>query len=273
MPRKDRLGITLSLVLLGLALSMLVSLPSRVLTLVVLGSELTVPFSGAMQFSLILAAMVCAGVDAIVRSHPRLHDHSIAYTVTFWVLPSLITVASLALLSVLPWWGYQIGLIGLTGALLALVIVSQYRSLDAADPHFQGARLMLNAVSYIAALVLFSILYGTRQRSVISATGVLVAAGMLALELLRSFEGRPRRTWFYAALTGLMMGELTWALNYNSLDARLGGTVLLLTFYTLTGLMQQHFWGRLTRRTVLEYGVVCALGATIITAFARWLQR
>ena len=69
MPRTDRLGITVSLVLLGLALSMLVQLPSRQFAFEVLGSELTVQFTGPTQLALIMTALVCAGVDAIMRSH------------------------------------------------------------------------------------------------------------------------------------------------------------------------------------------------------------
>jgi len=272
MPRTDRLGITVSLVLLGLALSMLVQLPSRQFAFEVLGSELTVQFTGPTQLALIMTALVCAGVDAIMRSHPRLHDRSLAYTTTFWVLPSLLTLASLILLNALPWWGYQIVLIGLTGMVLSLVIVSQYHSLDTSSPRYRGARLVLNAITYVSALVLFVALYGPRLRSVISATGVFLASSMLALELLRSPEGKTGRTWFYAVLAGMMMSELMWALNYYSMEARLGGALLLLVFYTLTGLMQQHFWGRLTRRVVLEFGVACAFGLFAVAGLARWLR-
>ncbi len=273
MPRTDRLGITVSLVLLGLTLSMLVQLPSRQFAFEVLGSELAVEFTGPVQLAVLMAALVCAGVDAIIRSHPQLRVRSLAYTATFWVLPSLLTLAGLYLVNALPWWGYQIILVGLTGLMLSLVIVAQYRSLDTTDPRYREMRLVLNVVTYAAALILFLALYGPRLRSVISATGVVLASSMLTLELLRSTEAKTWRTWFYAFLVGMMMGELMWVLNYYSLDTRLGGALLLIFFYTLTGLMQQYLWGRLNRRVVAEFAVLCAFGLCVVAGFVQWLQR
>ena len=98
MLRMDRLGITVSLVMLGLVLTLVVPLSSREVRLVFLGSDLTLVFSGTSQFALLMAALVCAGVDAILRTHPAVRRWSLTCTVTFWVLPVLLTVASLLLL-------------------------------------------------------------------------------------------------------------------------------------------------------------------------------
>lgn len=264
MPRLDRLGITISLVMLGLVLTLVVPLPSREVHLVFLGSDLTLVFSGTGQFALLMAALVCAGVDAVLRTHPHVHQRSLLYTVTFWVLPTLLTVASLILLRSLVWWGYRVAFIGLTGFVLALVIISQYRSVDPLDPRHRPARLILNGIAYAAALILFVLLYGSRLRSAISATGVAVASSMLALELLRGHEPIPWRTWLYASITGLLLGEWAWALNYAGFDPRLGGALLLLIFFTVTGLAQQHLWRRLNRRVAAEFALVLAAGLAIL---------
>ena len=273
MPSTDRLGITVSLVMLGLALSMLIPLPSREYPLVVLGSEVNLHFSGPAQLAVILTALVWAGVDAIMRTHPLVHHRSLAYTVTFWVLPSLLILASVILLQELRWWGYQIVLIGLTGLTLSVLIVSQYRSIDPSESYHREARLILNAIVYVASLVLFVAVYSSRVRSLVSATGVLMASSMFALELLRDTRNPIGLTWLYAILAGVLMGELTWALNYCSVDGRIGGTFLLLAFYTLTGLMQQYLWRPLTRRVVIEFGSVCALGVALLAGFTKWLLR
>jgi hypothetical protein len=264
MLRMDRLGITVSLVMLGLVLTLVVPLPSREVRLVFLGSDLTLVFSGTGQFALLMAALVCAGVDAILRTHPAVRRWSLVYTVTFWVLPVLLTVTSLLLLRGLVWWAYRVVLIGFAGFLLALVIVSQYYSVDPQNPRHRPARLILNGITYGAALVLFVFLYGSRLRSAISATGVAVASAMLALELLRSHEPTPWRTWLYAGVTGLLMGEWAWALNYAGLDPRAGGALLLLIFFAATGLAQQHLWGRLTRRVALEFALVLVAGLVLL---------
>jgi len=272
MPRTDRLGIMMSLVMVGLALSMSVFLPSREFTFLVFGSELSLHLSGQTQLAFVMTALVCAGVDAIIRTHPLAYRRPLGYTITFWVLPSLITVAGLIILPILPWWGYQVLFIVSTSILLALVIVAQYRSIDPEDQHHRTARLALNAVVYAAALVLFVALYRSRARSAISATGVLAVSGLFALELLRVAQDRSRRTWLYALLTGALMGELTWALNYNSIEAQVGGAMLLLVFYVLTGLLQQHLWGRLNRRVVAEFGLIFVAGLAILGGFVRWFR-
>jgi len=267
MPKMGRLGITVSLVMLGLALSTLIPLPSREYPLVVLGSELSLRLSGPTQVAAILMILLWAGVDAIVRTHPLARDSSLAYTTTFWVLSSLLVLTSVILLQDLRWWGHQAILIGLTGLTLSTLVVSQYHSIDPTARHYREARLILNAIGYVASLVLFTALYESHMRSIISATGVLMVSSTFSLELLRDTRTRVERIWLYAILAGILMSEITWALNYCVLDGRIGGTLLLLAFYTLTGLMQQYLWGSLTRRVVLEFGAVCALGVAILSVF------
>jgi len=147
------------------------------------------------------------------------------------------------------------------------VIVSQYRTVDPEDPRMRESRLALNVLAYALAAFFFVFVYGTRMRSAISATGVLMAGGLLSAEILRMPREGIGRTWVYAGVIGLVMGEATWVLNYCALDARAGGGLLLVVFYTLTGLAQQHLWGRLTRRVVVEYAVLGlgALGVVLVT--------
>ncbi|MHB1296766.1 MAG: DUF5656 family protein [Anaerolineae bacterium] len=271
MPRVDRLAVTVSLVMMGLALSVIIALPAQQLSMRVLGSSLSVNFSGVSQFGVVVIAVACVGVDALMRTHPLVHARSLAYTATFWVLPCVVTLASMLVLGDLSWWGYQVVLIGLTGVALGLVMVAQYRSIDAHDPRHRLARLALNGAVYVAALVVFVSLYGSRQRSIVSATGILIASGLLAIELYRSSpQASLRQVWLFATLTALLMGELTWALNYSSVDARIGGAFLLLVFYLLSGLVQQHLWQRLTRHAWIEYAVVCAVAMLALGSFSRF---
>ena len=72
MPRTDRLGMTVSLVVLGLApvACLCPCHPPVVFSLTVLGSDLTLRLSGSNQLAIVMTALVCAGTDAIVRAHP-----------------------------------------------------------------------------------------------------------------------------------------------------------------------------------------------------------
>ena len=132
-------------------------------------------------------------------------------------------------------------------------------------------RLALQLAVYAAAAVLFVTLYSTRARSLLSASGVALTAAGLALERLRDAEARPRRIWLYAALLGLMLGELTWALNYLTLSSHVGGGLLLLAFYVLVGLVREHLADGLHRHVLLEYLLISLLGLAVLMGYARWL--
>jgi hypothetical protein len=104
-------------------------------------------------------------------------------------------------------------------------------------------------------------------------TGVLVAEhGTAQLEGQRyrlARLGLLGTTWLLAAVVALVLGELTWALNALGLSALAGGSLLLLVFYTFTGVAQQALAGRLNRRIVLEFGAVAAAGLLLLWLASR----
>ena len=264
----DRLGITVSVVVLGLLVSTFVPLPSQGIVLVLFGSELALRLSGAMQVGLILVPLVCAGVDSAMRANPRSRSQPPAHRVALWMLPALVVIVSSIVLGHLAWWGHGLAFIGLTGLVLAVVMVLQRRTATPGDESNRVARVGLNAVAFAVGLILFVTLYGSRLRSILSSMGVLLVSGMLALELLGTVRGTIGYTWLYVGITGVLMGELAWALSYCSLEPAIGGGFLLLAFYTLTGLMQQHLRGRLSKRVIVEFGAVCAIGLVLLTSIA-----
>ena len=67
-----------------------------------------------------------------------------------------------------------------------------------------------------------------------------------------------------AGVTGLLLAQATWGLNYVALDAVKGGAVLILLFYTLTGLVQYAGAGALTRRVALEYSIIGVIGLIFV---------
>ncbi|MHB1355316.1 MAG: DUF5656 family protein [Anaerolineae bacterium] len=260
MPRSDRMVITIGFVMLGLLLASLIVLPVYQISLTVLGSELALRLDTAVQFGLILTVLVCVSVDLVVRSHPELPDRSVSYSATFWILPGILTFSSFMLLSFISWWMFRIVYIGIVGLLLYTIIAMQYRSINRQVNTAMRARLVLQVAVYLAALLFFVIISSAAMRAIVSASAVLVASALLSLELIRELEARSWRIWLYAILIGLMMSEFKWAMNYIRLDARIGGALLLLLFYGLTGLTQSYLLKRLTRRVIIEFGVVTAIG-------------
>jgi dipeptide/tripeptide permease len=272
MPLYNRLSLLVSLALAGLALSSLVDLPVASLYLVVLGSPLGFDLSSRWLLMGLLVALICAGTNAVLRTHPRIRLGTIGEMAPFWVLPGLLTLALAVLLYRAPNMLIWLGELAVAAALLPLVILAEHRIVDPRDRYHSRARLGLNLVAYATALVLFTLIYGVRARSLLSASAMVLAGGLLALELLRGLKIEVTQKWIYALVTGLILGEITWALNYWWMGALPGGIFLFLVFYLVSGLAQQHLGGRLTRRVALEYGVAALLCLGLIVRYAALLR-
>lgn len=269
MPSYDRVSILVSLVLLGLAFSLIIALPTRLVNTTVLGSQVTLVLSGRWILAGLLTALTALGTDYALREHPRYGAGDVPFAFLFWIIPCLVTLAAAGFAPALPptplvW----VALLGVTGALLSLVIVAEYRTIDPKDPAYTPARLGLNVLVYLAALFLFAGVYNAKARSLLSATAVLLLAGLLALALLRAERQATARTWLYAAICALILGEATWALNYWGVSGMVGGVLLVLAFYFFTGLAQQHLLGRFSRTVLFEFLVVVGFGLGVLLSRA-----
>ncbi|MCL5950369.1 MAG: hypothetical protein M1132_01370 [Chloroflexi bacterium] len=266
----DRLSLLVSFVLVGLTLSSILDLPSRRIDFSFLGSDANITVSGTWFLALLLAGLTAAGVDSIARTHPRVHLGEVQYIFILWILPSMIVVAATLVLALSEVRVY--GLIGVVvaGALLVLVVLGEYITIDLNDRWYSTARLGINLAVYLAALVLFATIYSWKVRSLYSAPAIGIAAGLLALELFRGSEADLGRTWLFAAAVALSIAEFVWALNYWNATAFTGGGLLLVFFYALTGVTQQYLWGRLSKFVFVEFSLI-TLGA--ITLLFWWKPR
>ncbi len=73
-----------------------------------------------------------------------------------------------------------------------------------------------------------------------------------------------RRTLMYAGVTGVGVGEVTWALNYWPLNGLQGGAFLLAVYYFTTGILTYALHTRLTKRVTLEYGFIALVGLVVL---------
>jgi hypothetical protein len=262
-----RASVLSTLVVLGLILGTVLELAPWSREVSVLGSPLTIRLTQTEMLAFLLVGITCAGTEAIVRSHPRARRIDASYTFVTWTVPALTTLLATVLMPQAPdLTTTAVGCVT-TGLILILVISAEYATLDPLSRHYRIARILLNAWSYLLAVVAFIIIYAPKQRSLISATGITLVATALALEFLRGAGKRFRRTALYAAIAGLCTGEMVWAMNYWRIGAVGGGLLLLLGFYIATGLANQQLQERLTRRTVLEYGAVALLGLFVLLRF------
>ena len=290
---RDRASVLIWVVLMGLAAQRFLALPARSFTATLLGSPVTLNITDNAILGALLAGLVASGTEAVLRAHPNSRrsrtrrDRSTSSDVrsssidsvewinpvsrdhwVFWGLPIALTVVAVLLLPLAPSVVYWvIGLIAM-GLALGFSLAGIYYTVDPFQPGYRRARLGLNALTYAAALVLFLVVYRTRVRSIVSATEVMLVSGLLALELLRG-SGRPTvLVALYAGITGLVLGQGTWALNYWRLDSLTGGLVLMIGFYNIVGLAQHGLQGHIRRRVVLEYGLITIAALALIWEFA-----
>jgi hypothetical protein len=266
----DRISQVISLVMTGVALSSIATLPAWAVELNVLGSPLTIGFSLRWALAGLLVGVAALGTDAVIRTGRVPGTADWRFTATFWVLPGLVTFA--AAIAVPAQFGnlraWLVSLFLMTG-LLTGVLVAEHGTAQLEGQRYRLARLGLNLATYLAAFALYATIYGMQQRSLLSASLVALVTFPLALELLRLTEHELGTTWLLAAVVALVLGELTWALNALGLSALAGGSLLLLVFYTFTGVAQQALAGRLNRRIVLEFGAVAAAGLLLLWLASR----
>jgi hypothetical protein len=256
----ERISAVVSLILIGLALYFVLKFPAQVAAISLFATPLSLATPRQWLLAVLLAGLAMAGTDTVIRAHPNLPDRRLRYLASFWMLPGLLVVLAtqtLGLASTPLYWGIGLACVGL---LLWFTIFAEYRNIG----RLRWAYLWQQVIGYALALALFLVIYYTRSRSALSATAVLLVSGMISLSLLRQTPERISKTWLFATIIGLIMGQITWALNYWQASTLSVGLLLLLLFYMLTGLAQQYLSQKLSLRSLWEFGGVTVIALLII---------
>ena len=265
---RDRASVLIWVVLMGLAAQRLLALPTIVVAGGVLGSPVAITVTTNTVLGLILAGLAASGAEAIVRAHPLSHSGESGPHWLAWGVPVALIGVAVFLLPVAPSRLYWLVGLTLTGIALGLSLAGIYYTMDPFATGYRRARLGMNALTYGIALVLYLVVYRTRARSIVSATEIMFVSGLLALELLRGSQRPTMSVALYALITGLVLGQATWVLNYMRLQSLTGGLVLLLIFYNVVGLSQNAIQGRISRRVAIEYGLITIAALALIWEFA-----
>jgi hypothetical protein len=270
---RDRISVATWMVVLSLGLGQLVALPTAQISFLAFGSPVAIPFTSTLLAALFAAVMAATGAESVVSVHPlmiaqrgqnggerRLRPQSWGY----WALPMAITIIAAVLLREAPSSVVQVAALCLSGGLLAAAYYGLYATIEPGRSGFRRARLWLDAMAYGSALLLFLFVYQTRARSLVSGSLVAVTAMLLAAEILRTTIDRPGLALNYGSIIGLILGQVTWALNYWVLPGLTGGLLLLLIFYLLVGIAQQGLQDRLTPRVLMEFGIFGVIALILI---------
>jgi hypothetical protein len=264
MPIYERISAVVSLTLIGLALYFVLEFPSQIAAFTLFATPLTLDSPRRWLMIVLLAGLVMAGTDTVIRSHPALPLRRLSYLAPSWMLPGLLVILATQTLGLAPTpmiWG--VGLVGI-GLLLWLTIIAEFQQVLPTSTAYRWAYLWRQLVGYSLALAFFIVIYQTRSRSALSATGILLVSGMIALSLLRQNPEAISKTWLFATVIALILGQITWALNYWRASTLSVGLFLLLIFYVLTGLAQQQLLGKLSQRAGWEFGVITVVVLLVI---------
>ncbi len=117
------------------------------------------------------------------------------------------------------------------------------------------APFILRTLAFATAGTLYLWLYSVGERSLLSATQMLVGSYLLAAALWQDIPIVPRLRWLYSLVVGLIVGQMAWLFRHVALSPLQGGLLLLLIFYGLTVILERHLERRLTTRLLLELAV------------------
>lgn len=264
----ERISVVTWILVFGFGLSLLVRLPTTVVSFGALGSPMSIEFSATTLTAMALAVVAAAGTESIIRLHPLRHANRLGFTWTYWALPAALSIITVVLLPQITTQLLQVVVMLLAGALLAGAFFGLYATVEPGQVGFRRARLWLDALAYGSALLLFLFIYQSRTRSLFSGTIVTLTAILLAIELLRTSTDYMRLVLVYSVVVGVILGEITWALNYWPLLPGLtGGLLLLLSFYLAVGIALQGLQGRLTRRVLAEFAFFGVVALILIIFF------
>lgn len=265
---RDRISVTSWVLVLGFGLSLVLEVPTTMIGFRALGSPTSLELSATTLMAFVLAVAAAAGTESLIRLHPKRQANRLGLTWAYWALPAAISIITVVLLPGIPTRLFQVGVILVSGLLLVIAFFSLYTTVEPGQPGYRRARFWLDVLSYGAALLLFLFVYQSRTRSLLSGTMISLTAALLAVELLRSSTDVTRHVLMYSAVVGLLLGELTWALNYWPLLPGLtGGLLLLLSFYLAVGIALQGLQKRLTGRVLAEFAIFGVVALILVVVF------
>ena len=264
LPEAERLSILAATILLAYALANFVSFPSRELAVQLPGLYLAVQVNARTVVAVLVAGLTASGADWLLRTHPSVRGHT---TFEHWLVPaltSLVIGVPLSQISGAPqWWlGFFAG-----GAMLMLVLVAEYITIDPDDVRQPLASAGLTTVSFALYLILAIALRFSGVRLFLILPALALAAWLVSL---RTLHLRLHGRWVFlqAGVVALVCTQTAAALHYLPLSPVSFGLMLIGPAYALTSLLANLADGTPLRQAVLEPFVVLV----ILSGTAIWIR-
>jgi hypothetical protein len=217
---------------------------------------------------LLVTGLAVTGMEGLIRSHPLARQGKLGRSFIYWFVPAVLALSLAGWLSRVENLGvWTVALLG-SSILLPLAFAAEYAAVqpETRQDSWQIALLQWSqsALIHLVAVLAFALVFEWRARSLLSGTAVVLLATLLATRLFWPLVKKPADAFLYGSVIGLILGQLTWVLNYERLSSLRGGVLLLLAFYVTAGLLQQFLLGRFNRQVVWEYGGVAVVGLLLM---------
>ncbi len=177
---------------------------------------------------------------------------------TTTLFPAVATFAVVLLISIY----HNAAVVAVAPAVVALAVlvglIARYHLDDEAGRVRRVAGTTHILLTHGVAFLLLSAVYISKVRSLLSASVVALLICLLLVQIADGERFPIERRLIYGLVGGVVLGEITWALNYWPLTGWTGGAVLLIAFYLIAGLILAQVRDGLRRRDLLEYGLSAA---------------
>lgn len=261
---RERLSVLIALILISLGLLPLIDSPTSGIGGSFFGTPLKLEFSTTTVVALLAAALACAGIDTLLRAHPKVRRGEVSRTLPYWIIPALTVIVASQILSSLNTPTTWITALLITGLVLWLECVAEYALIDPDGPLAGRSRMFLNAVAYILAALLFGLIWNSRARSLLSASLMFIVTFSLAVDLLWHSRAEGRRVVWLSIAVAIVMAQANWAINYWDSSVFIAAPAQLFIFYALVGLSSQYLIDRLKRRVLIEFAVVILIALLLL---------
>ncbi len=183
---------------------------------------------------------------------------------TAWVVPIVSTISAVMLLAI---YHSQAAIVCIALGFFFIVAASaiaRRHLFDVEDWTRGRARGAYTILIHVVAFFALSMIYINKVRSIFSATAVLIVTVVLLVQLTEGEDEIFGRRLVYGIVGGVMLGQITWVLNYWKATGWTGGAALLVFFYLSAGLILSQVREGTRTRDVLEYGGVSVLAFGIV---------
>ncbi|HUT16015.1 MAG TPA: hypothetical protein VMY98_07210 [Anaerolineae bacterium] len=265
MPSRERVGVVVALVAVGLFCSSALALPARSLDLYGLSFTLT----GRILLGLVLLGLTGTGVEHVLLGHPRIGSRKRGDASVGWVLPVSAIAVAYTFLSQSSGLQVRVMAVLAAGAALSLLVIAEYVILDSSERWLSVVQFSLHLVAYLLGVLLYRAIAMYVSSAPVAMMAVAAVSAMLGLRLLSAQQCPPSRTWPYVLGQGALLGIGSSLLNRWEVSPLSHSLVLTVLLYVLTGVVRQFLLGKLTRQIALEYVLAGGLVLLLLLSYAR----